>query len=431
MASVREIKGRFYGRWRDEYGHRVEKLMPGFKTKREALREASKLEERAERVRRGFEDAHVPMTLDELWKLYVKAKARKASLQSDKSRWKTHVEKTLGSRPLHTIRPSDIEELLEECQTKGGVSGSSAEKIRMLIAALYTYAIRKKKCFKGENPARAADKPVIVEKPKFELEPRFVQPILDSVRERWRNLFAASVYTGARAGELKSIRLEDVNIVNPPCGVIIWRSNERDVTKGGKNRWLPIPPAASTYFKEAMRHARGIYDGLPQNQRPAPEDELLFPSDHGERLRVDVRLADFMREACVKVGLVKHFELACGTCGIGPFIRRDGSVELCEHCNAPMAVTPKAVDLVFHSLRATAASAVQALTGDMRQAQRLLGHKDLRTTEIYLAKNHAAFAAGSAAIDFSSHNFPTLKPIRANPDQSTPSETNRLSREMH
>jgi integrase len=395
MASVRERQGRYYARYRDESGRRVERRLSA-QGARAAREEASELERHARRIRRGLDVTCAPVTIRQAWERYRELAAGKASWASIEGRFRLHLLPALGDWYLHTVRPADVERLLA-AKARAGLSPQTCEHLRVHLAALYSFCIRRERCFRGDNPALLAERPVIPERPTRFLEAEYVVRVVEAVPPRWRNFFALAVYTGLRAGELRGLRLDSVDTRRRV--LLVWRSNRRDTTKGGRLRVVPVPAEAMPYLAAQLAEARA---------------EWLFPARRGGQMRPDVKLARLLRTALKRVGLVQGYQHRCVGRGVregcGFEERRATCVRApCPHCGRLLWVTAVPLRLTFHSLRTTHGTHAYEATGDIRHVQRVLGHADVRTTErVYAGLRTARLLSQADRLSFAPHPLPTV-----------------------
>lgn len=362
---------------------------------------ADELEARAERVSLGLDVAQTQMTFAALVSEHFLpvAKARRAGTKSGRhtyasmeGRFRLHILPRLGKKLLHQIRPSDLNLMTAELAEK--LSPQTRQHLKNHVSAAFTYAIEQLKVFKGANPGRESEAEEIPE-----VAPRFLQhaevgPFLAAVPVRWRALFAASIYTGLRKGELFGLKVADVDLERR----LIMTSRSHDsTTKSSKVRGVPVPMRLLPYLAHEVTQARA---------------EWLFPRDDGDQLTPDTKLTDIVRRALKSAGLVQGWEHRCtrrkvlvgrkaGVArissdgmmmearGCGHRERRSNADKArCPKCAANMRVFPVPIPLSFKDLRSTHGTHAYEATGDIRYVQRVLGHADPRVTE----RRYAAFA---------------------------------------
>ena len=133
--------------------------------------------------------------------------------------------------------------------------------------------------------------------------------------------------TGIRVSELISLNIDDVN---PGAGVI------KCISKG-KERFIPLYPAAITAINEYIQNVRG-------NMIADPNEQALFVNMNGERMS---------RQGFWKI--IKYYTEKAG-------IEKD--------------ITP-------HTLRHSFAAHLLENGADIHAIQEMLGHSDISSTQIY------------------------------------------------
>jgi len=167
-----------------------------------------------------------------------------------------------------------------------------------------------------------------------------VRAVLRTVPSRWQSLFATAVYTGLRKGELLGLRKSEVDLANRL--IIVSRSYDREITKGGRAEAIPIAAELVRYLRLAMN---------------ASPSGLLFPDAEGKMLSRHTPLEDVLRRALAHAGIVEGWEHVCRKreCGYSELVSDDRL----RHCpRHGMKLWPKAKvrRIRFHDLRHTTAS---------------------------------------------------------------------------
>lgn len=339
MASLRlpATGGKWTIRYRDASGRLREKTTPyGKHEKRAAQKYMADFMAQQSRVRDGLERAVERMTLAELWQRYEPVGRQKRSWKSIEGRWKKHINPILGGRQIHAIEPADIETLMAK-KMAAGLSPQTAEHLRVLLSSMYTYAIKKLRVMRSENPARIADKPSIPPPRIRFLDPISLEMLLTAVPPKWAGIFAVSAYTGMRKGEVLGLRLGDVDLGR--MVIWVWRSYDKNTTKGGKGRRIGFPPVLIPHLRAAMARAVEL------------NSEWLFPDRRGEVRGPDTKLTNVLRRAMAQAGIT-----------------------------APSGFS-------YKDLRSTFATHLAEATGDLRVVQKQLGHSSPALTD-----KHYAFA---------------------------------------
>jgi integrase len=194
----------------------------------------------------------------------------------------------------------------------------------------------------AEIPLRAKiHRPQHCPKKKVALRPEQLRQILDEVGEEYRPMFLTAMIAGARLGELRGLRWQDLNAgegkLHIQCAV--WRQLLQTPKTEATVRTLHIPRE----LVEVLRTHR-------EQSKWATEDDFMFARTDGTPYD-----ADHLRRVVLYPAMDR--------CGV--------SREKWSHG--------------FHVFRHTAGSIVHAQTGDLKLAQELLGHSRISTTsDIYI-----------------------------------------------
>jgi integrase len=153
----------------------------------------------------------------------------------------------------------------------------------------------------------------------------------------------------------------------------------RDTTKGGHADVIPIAPPLLRILKHQLEHALG---------------PLVFPTEDGSQRSVEADPQKILRTALARAGLVDGYEHVCRWCGHNER-HADNEQRYCPKClkctngtGKPLAqprgraLWPKAIPrpMRFHDLRHTTATLLLRAGVDAHRVQRLLRHRDVRTT---------------------------------------------------
>lgn len=372
MAFVRKRRGRWRIRYVDGAGRQVERATHA-KSKVDAQRMADDLERQAERVRLGLEKAIDLKTFNELWSLYEPIAKTKRSWSTIRGRFKKHLLPEFGARLIHQIDAGDIDTFLANklrtADNPKGLSPQTCEHLRVHLAAIFTFAI-KKKLIKGENPGRAAAHVEIPEHEPRHLELAEVALLLKYVPDRWRGFFAVALFTGMRKGEVVGLRVANVDLERRT--IMVSRSYA-GTTKAAKVRYVPIPDGLLPYLRVELGRLRS---------------EWLFPALNGGMLSRDVKLTGIMRRALRRAGLLQGYDHLCRTRGkkksCGYVERRADSARFdCPNCEKPLEVKAVPIARSFKDLRSTFGTFLVERSGDIRAAQKILGHSDQKVTQRY------------------------------------------------
>ncbi|HVV15991.1 MAG TPA: tyrosine-type recombinase/integrase [Polyangia bacterium] len=200
------------------------------------------------------------------------------------------------------------------------------------------------------------------------LRPYEVNPLLASLKPKWKPLFATALYTGMRKGELFALQKADVDFT---AGLIlVSRSHDRDIPKGGRVEAVPINSELNTYLRKAIA---------------ASPSELVFPDEEGKMLPKHTALEHVLRRAMRRAGIVTGYVHKCRRQGCGHHEAAvDANPRRCLNCKFKLFPVGEVRRIRFHHLRHTTASLLLMQGADLAAVQRIMRHQDPRiTTEVY------------------------------------------------
>jgi integrase len=206
------------------------------------------------------------------------------------------------------------------------------------------------------SPVRNKHKPSVrrCEKPTW--TPNQVRLIVDAVPRSYRALLAAAALTGARLGELLGLQWKHVDFAGKKLRIeqSLWRGQLLPPKTMGSVRTI--------YFGEGLNQALGEHSRTAA--RAGPED-FVFCKQDGTPLHPDVLRKDVLYPALDRLGIVR----SSGASG-------------------------------FHTFRHSAASFINAQTGNLKLAQKLLGHSTIdMTAEVYTHTSAEAEREAGLAVE--------------------------------
>lgn len=367
IYSLEKRGGRYSVRFRDGNGKRTRRRLDAT-TLRQAEKDAAEIAHAADRARQGLEKALSRMTLDQLHKKYAPIGKQLRSWKHIEQRHRDYIRAKLGDKLIHQVEPADIELVMAEAM-EAGLAPRTAEHLRVQLSALFTFAIKKLRVLRGDNPAQLAEPPRIPEHvPRF-IDKQSVLRMLEKVPEHskgagipYRAIVAVAVYTGMRKGEVLGLQPQDIDLERN----IIWvaRSYDLPTTKDGKVAPAGFSDELKPYLQKALLGARGTW---------------LFSRRDGSMLGPDVKVEKVVRKALRDAGIVAGFEVVCVTkgkrraCGFKEQ-RMDGQVGPCPDCGRTLHVRAIPPDFDFKDLRSTWVTLFIEETGDIDAAVRQVRH---------------------------------------------------------
>ena len=264
-----------------------------------------------------------------------------------------------GSNELQRFGEPQIKSFLTELAVEGHVAVSTQDQAKSALLFLYQQVFGRELGFldvtKASKPERL---PVVLSREE-------VTQILPEFTGLRRVMFVLMYGAGLRHLECRRLRIKDLCFDE---GHIIVRNG-----KGDKDRITVLPNAHGRDLREQVERVRNLHNSdlneglgrvyLPNAlERKYPEAnrefgwQWLLPS---QRLSVDPRSGERRRHHVSEEYFAEFFKKAVRRCHL----------------------TKNAVP---HSLRHSFATHLLENGADIRRVQELLGHKDVRTTQIYL-----------------------------------------------
>jgi integrase len=303
------------------------------------------------------------------WKPYLDRKNAKPSTRSSyESALSLHILPALGDLRIGEVAPLNIESFLHTKLT----SGLSSKTVHNLIGLLQgIFSLAEDNDLISRSPIRKKHKPAIrrSEKPIWTADQ--VRRILEAVPPAYRALFAAAALTGARLGELLGLQWKHIDLLAQKLRIqqSLWHGQLLPPKTAGSVRTI--------YFGEALGQA------LAEHFRNAVHrnaDDFVFCKQDGPPLHPDV-------------------------------LRKDVLYPLLDRLRIPRFSGASG----FHTFRHSAASFINAQTGNLKLAQKLLGHSTIdMTAGVYTHTSDEAEREASLAVERAIYGdlFQNLFPTR-------------------
>jgi len=322
---IRDASGKWQHRSETLHGMSGKKAARGVLEQR--LREASNRNpETSELTVHEFVDAY--------WLPYLNRKAAKPSTRKGyESGLKLHVFPQLGDVKLVDVAPLHIEELLKT-RIEAGLSPKSVRNLVTLLQSIFSLAVDNDLI--GRSPVRDRHKPTIRREEKPTWKPEQVRQIIESVPETYRCLFTCTALTGARLGEVLGLQWKcvDLDRGNMEIRQSLWNGQLVPPKTPGSVR--------SIYFGQHLRLV--LTEQRQRSLHSSPED-FVFSKPDGSPHNPDVLRRDVLYPALDRLGIPRSTRCAG-----------------------------------FHTFRHSAASIVNAQTGNLKLVQKFLGHTNFGTT---------------------------------------------------
>lgn len=259
-----------------------------------------------------------------------------------------------------TLTVGAIRELMEQL-TAAGYSPSTVNKARGVGRHVIDFALATKR-WSGPNPFDLVRRQREPERKYLTLSLVEIAQVIAALPPSRVGLFRVCLLTGMRPGEVFALQKEDVDF---GAGTIfVHRSHDRDETKTGTERLIPIPPGCAGDLLEASLSS---------------PSELLFPGEDGELQRRDTKLTRILRTAMAKAGVgIVAVEYKCRRrgCEAKPERHESNKVEKldCMRCGMRLWPVPEVKPIRWYDLRHMCATFHHAAKADEVCVAKALGH---------------------------------------------------------
>lgn len=193
------------------------------------------------------------MTIAQLWEWFLEthAKPRKRSWRDDEVRYEKHIKPSLAHRPIEKLTRSDVAALHRRLAQDH--APATANRVVALLSVMFNKA--REIDYKGGNPCEGVERFRETSRDRFlsadEL-PRFMSAIEDEqTPEMWRHYFTLLLLTGARSGNLKSMRWSEVDLSSGT-----WRIPQ-DKAKAGETILVHLSTMAVSILQERQQTVKG------------------------------------------------------------------------------------------------------------------------------------------------------------------------------
>jgi integrase len=312
-------------KWRRSDGSQASKT---FRLKKEAVAFKTKL---AYEKNRGFvaDDRRANMTFREYAKeVFASLNHGPSTIRRRDGIMSKYLLPAFGEKKINCIHLKDIQREVNAWRD-AGLSPYSINNHLGVLGPIFKSAFNEDLIMK--SPLTGVKRPRPTEVQGSALTSEECHDLLAAIDERYQYLIHFALATGARWGEIESLKIRDFQ---PLKNLVVIRNSK---TEAGI-REIPLDP------EDTERIARHIAD---TGRNGADGDSPLFTSPNGQSLHHSNFRKRIFKPACDKAGL--H-------------------------------------GIVFHDLRRTHATMLVAEGHDVKVVQERMGHKDITTTLKYYAK---------------------------------------------
>jgi integrase len=268
------------------------------------------------------------------WKPYLDRKNVKPSTRmSYDSALELHILPALGDSQIADIAPLHIEQFSQP-KLESGLSTKTVRNLVGLLQGIFSVAVDNDLILR--SPIRNRHKPALQPHEKPAWTPNQVRLILEAVPAAYRGLFACAALTGARLGELLGLQWKHIDLPNRRLRIeqSLWHGQLLPPKTQGSARTIPFGEALATALTEHF-----------ENAAPRGAEDFVFCKRDSSPLHPDVLRKDVLYPTLDRLGIPR----SSGASG-------------------------------FHAFRHSAASFINSQTGNLKLAQKLLGHSNLDTT---------------------------------------------------
>jgi integrase len=310
---------------------------------------------------------------------------RGSTLLRDRSVLSRRIEPVLGKRTLASIRPSDVQSLVNGWSND--LAPGTVHRFYAVLRAVMSYAVADDRI--ARSPCRNVKLPPLRRQKRPELTPDDVAAIAEHMDRRYRSMVWVGALLGLRWGEIAALR---VGSLDPLAGTLTVSENVTLDERGRTRMGPPKSDAGHRTFTMPAALVTMLADHLAQRRLTAADtDALLFPAPDGGLLQYTAFRNRFWLPA------VKDTDLA--------------------------TVRP-------HDLRRLAATELVRAKVDLKTAQTRLGHSDPRLTlAVYAqATTEADKEAAEALQDRFAEAMRPRHERRKHSEKNEPAEISELRR---
>ncbi len=257
-------------------GHRAQRRVFGFKSKREAEREEIKLIRECEREIYDKEsEGETWGAVVEKFEAYLHSPASASIQVTTRDDYVAAVRKHTGAwwrREAAGITPLHVKELLSQLQT-GGMSLGHLNKVKVVINRIFSYGIENRLIGGVDrSPAHGIKLGKDAEKKPEILTLTEIRTLLHEARalsHPWYPIWSLAILTGMRSGELYALAWSDVDWENSSLNVnksYNGRLGAVKSTKAGYWRAVPMSPELKSFLREIQAGAKDRATVLPRFQ---------------------------------------------------------------------------------------------------------------------------------------------------------------------
>jgi integrase len=296
-----------------------------------AEKRAQAQKQKEEEEAKTKEEENKTITFSQLYKMYIekqKTKTERKSWTTEESFYKNWFSEPLSARPINNITPDDLQAVIDNAQ-KSGRSPTTAKYMKAFARQMFNFAINRNLGIKN-NPASKIFIPSFDNRRIRFLTMDEIKQILANLKPKsqlMHDMTLLSMLTGAREGEIFSMRWENINFNTKLITLV-------DTKNNNKTRHIPMTEEV---------------EELLQTLKQKDSQGLVFKTKEGNQIQY---LSKTFSRAIEELGLNK-------------------------------GITDKRQKVVFHTLRHSYASWLMMEGADLFVVKELMGHSTTTMTERY------------------------------------------------
>ena len=325
--------------------------LPGRRAARSALGQRIQT---ASKAVLGMSGLTIRQFTESYWKPYLDRKCVKPStLASYKSALELHILPAFGDCQMSEVVPLEIEQFLQT-KLKAWLSPKTTRNLLGILQGVFSLAVDNDLIAK--SPVRNRHKPTVrrIEKPIW--SPVQMREIFENTPEKYRVLFQVLALTGARTGEVLGLQWKHVDLEK--AQLRIEQSFWRGLLVAPKTRDSVRTLNISVVLVEALRRHRCVSEERISN-------DFVFCRRDGSPLHPDVLRKDVLYPVLDRLRIARPL----GTSG-------------------------------FHAFRHSVGSLINAETGNLKLAQKLLGHSNINmTADVYTHTSQESEREAARAVE--------------------------------
>jgi integrase len=263
-----------------------------------------------------------------------------------------HILPAFGDHRLTDIVPLHVEEF-SRAKSASGLSSKSVRNLLLIVQAIFSIAVDNDLVIK--SPVRKSHKPIYQRKEKPVWSPAQIQSIIEAAPPLYRAFLCCAALTGARLGELLGLQWKHIDLSKRTVRIeqSLWHGNLVPPKTVGSVRTICFGNTlalALTSVRDSKNHTA---------------DDFVFSSRDGRPLHPDV-------------------------------LRKDVLYPILDGLRIPRISGASG----FHTFRHSVASILNQETGNLKLAQKLLGHATIdMTADVYTHTSGEAEREAALAIE--------------------------------